>query len=72
MHQYLITHQGKMYIFKKNDEEHDEMFIDRCWFIVRNIKKRDLKQLTCLSHIWVNHKYLNVTYTPEIMDLILT
>jgi hypothetical protein len=72
MNKNLITHQGKIYIFQKNNDERDEMFFDRCWFIVKNIDKYqdNMSYLYHLSLLWVNHKYLKVTYNEEIMKAI--
>lgn len=69
MNQHLITHQGKIYIFQKNNDEREEMFIDRCWFIVKNIDNyiNNTSYLYHLSLLWANHKYLKVTYNEEIM-----
>lgn len=68
----VITHLGQTYSFAKKDEvETDQMFRDRCWWIVKNMHRHtpsDFKKLIALSHLWVSCKYLNVDYGMEVTD----
>ncbi len=68
----VITHLGQTYSFVKNDEvETDQMFRDRCWWIVKNIHhhpQKDVKKLIALSHLWASCKYFNVDYGTEVAD----
>lgn len=67
---HIITYNGKMYIFKNTMNEEESMFIERCWFIVKNMHRYsdDYAYLKNLSHIWVNHKHLQVLYDKTVMD----
>lgn len=66
----IITYDGKLYMFEQNDNEIEERFIERCWFIVKNIQtyKNKLDYLESLSHIWVNVRFLKATYDQNIME----
>jgi hypothetical protein len=57
-----IEYDGKSYWFK-NTNEREDMFMDKCWYIVKNIDKPNIQ---CLADIWVNKKYLDVCYPKEI------
>jgi hypothetical protein len=59
----IINYKGKMYVFKNTKEENRQIFIDRTWYIVKNIDKyEDYKYLEKLSYIWVSKKYYDVVY----------
>ena len=68
---HIITFNGKTYVFVK--DEHEEAyrhFINRAWWIVKNIDKRpdvDKKTLYHLSFIWSNMHHLGVVYDNSIM-----
>ena len=66
----VITHQGNTYKFDKNDEtEEDNMFRDRCWWIIKNLdSKKSSKELVALSHLWVSVKYYGTSYGTDIME----
>lgn len=67
----LIEYNGNHYFFKNLHNETTDMFFDRCWFIVKNIEKfKDRELLEKISLCWINHKYLGVTYSNEIMRYI--
>ena len=67
---HIITYNGAMYIFKNTTNEQEPMFIERCWFIVKNMHRysNDYAYLKNLSNIWVNHKHLQVVYDKAVMD----
>ena len=65
----LIEYEGFQYIFYNTLNEKKNMFIDRTWFMVKNINNFDYVYLEKLSFIWVNMKYLGVTYDANIPDL---
>jgi hypothetical protein len=44
------------------------MFIERCWFIVKNFDKYEYEELEALSYLWVNKKYLKCEYSKDLMD----
>lgn len=58
----LIEYEGFQYIFYNTLNEKKNMFIDRTWFMVKNINKFDYVYLEKLSFIWINMKYLGCTY----------
>jgi hypothetical protein len=67
----LIEYGGKHYVFYNTLNEKEHVFIDRTWFIVKNIKKiSDYKYLESLSHLWVNIKFLQTVYDANIMDIL--
>lgn len=65
----LIEDNGKHYIFHNLRNEKDMMFINRTWFIVKNIDKYkdNYKYLENLSFIWINNKYYDLIYDSKIM-----
>jgi hypothetical protein len=65
----LIEYEGFQYIFYNTLNEKKNMFIDRTWFMVKNINKFDYVYLEKLSFIWINMKYLGATYDAHIPDL---
>lgn len=67
---HIITHQGELYKFENINNELDDRFIERCWFIVKNIinYKDNYEYLEKLSHIWINIKYLSVSYDDGILN----
>lgn len=71
----MCTHNDRLFIFKNTvPSDTDEMFIERCWFIVKNLDKYvgRYEYLEKLSHIHVNVKFLGVGYDDEIMKEIST
>jgi hypothetical protein len=59
----IINYKGIVHIFYNKTDENEKMFIDRTWYIVKNLDKyEDLSYLEKLSHIWVSQKYYNVSY----------
>jgi hypothetical protein len=67
----LIEHGGKHYVFHNTRNENQQMFIDRTWFIVKNLASiPDYDYLENLSYIWVNNKYHNVMYPNEVMEVL--
>jgi hypothetical protein len=65
----LIEYDGKHYLFNNERNEKYQMFIDRTWFIVKNIHKyNDFKYLENLSFIWINNKYNGLIYNDTVMN----
>jgi hypothetical protein len=65
----IIQYKGKIYVFPLNEEGiPDKIYIDRLWFIVKNINKGSFEYITNVSYIWSNHKYYNLEYEPHIMN----
>lgn len=69
---HLIEYNGKFYVFENALNESENMFIDRCWFIVKNIDRFDYEYLEKLSYLWVTSKHLKCEYSKEIMDILGT
>jgi hypothetical protein len=67
---YIITYQDELYKFENITNELEDRFIERCWFIVKNIinYKHNYEYLEKLSHIWINIKYLSVSYDDDILN----
>lgn len=63
----IINYKGTTYVFENTGGEDPKMFVDRTWFIVKNIHKyEDMSYLESLSHLWLAKKYYNVEYPDEI------
>lgn len=69
----IIQYNGKHYVFYNLRNESEMMFQERTWIIVKNIHKfASLSDLEALSFIWINHKFLGVTYDEDIMERLKT
>ncbi len=67
-----INIQGYSYYFK-NDENLDEKdFIDRCWYIAKNLPKNleSFNNFQKYARIWSNMKNLNCRYDPELEKIV--
>lgn len=68
---HSIIYNGKTYIFVKEEEEEAyQHFVNRTWWIVKNIDRMpniDKKQLCNLSFIWSNVHHFGVIYDDVIM-----
>lgn len=65
---HVIKYKSSIYYFKNDLSEDNDKFIERCWFIVKNINNNNsYEYIKNLSHIWINHKYLNTIYDDSIM-----
>lgn len=66
----VIDYNGCRYIFNNTNDEVPEMFIKRCWFLVKNRNKYDNDDtLDMMSHIYVNEKYLGARYDKSTLVL---
>lgn len=67
---HIIIYQGQLFKFENINNELDTNFINRCWFIVKNKHNfnNNYEYLEKLSHIWVNIKYLGVSYDIDILN----
>jgi hypothetical protein len=66
----ICTLNDRLFIFRKTaSNDTDDMFIERCWFIVKNVDKYEgrFEFLEKLSHLHVSNKFLGVGYDDEIM-----
>lgn len=57
-----IDFQGVRYFFDNKNDEIPELFVKRCWYKVKNKNKYAENILEMLSHIWINEKFLGMTY----------
>lgn len=68
---HIITYNGRTYVFVKDEEdEAHQHFINRVWWIVKNIDRVpnvDRKTLYNLSYIWSNVYHSGVTYDDTLM-----
>ena len=68
-----ITHNGKLYLFKKDDNQSKDIYYDRCWFIARQETKNEEDNILNkqLSDIYINMKYLGCRYSKDIENKII-
>lgn len=57
-------------ILYKEDDESDDIFIERGQFIINNYNKYDYNELIKLSKIWINYKYKKCNYNKRLRDII--
>lgn len=69
---HSVEYKGKTYVFENTRGESDTMFIDRCWFVVKNYDKYDYPTLEAMSYVWVNKKYLKCNYTNDLSVMLET
>lgn len=67
---HVIHYNGNIFVFHNKNDELTHMFIDRSWFIAKNYKNftNQFDYLQNLSEIYINTRYLKVTYDQNIMD----
>lgn len=65
-----ILYKGKMYIFRKknNEDSNTKMHTERLWFIVKHLHKGSYEYINNISYIWMNHKFFELEYAPEVMS----
>lgn len=67
----IIQYKGRIHVFDDNKENiPDNVYLDRLWFIVKNIGKGPYEHVVLMSHIWMNNKHYNLEYSPHIMCLL--
>ena len=62
-----ITHDGKLCLFNKDNNQRQDIFYDKCWFIAKT-STDDLN--TKLADIYINMKYLGCRYNKNIENKI--
>lgn len=60
----IIEYKGRMFPFKKSIHITDNMFYDRCWFIVKN---QGVENVEAYADMWISFKYFESEYSDEIM-----
>lgn len=63
----IIEYKGTMYEFHKPRQLSEQMFQDRCWFIVKNYGKHGVE---VYADMWIAWKYFDVEYSKEYMNII--
>lgn len=59
----VIDYNGLRYVFANTNDEVPELFVKRCWFLVKNrTKYKNDEVLNMMSHIHINETYLGLTY----------
>jgi hypothetical protein len=63
----IIEYKGRLYPFTKNPNYTENMFLDRSWFIVKNIEQ---EMIESFADLWISVKYYKTEYSKEIMEKI--
>lgn len=64
-----ISKKGKSLLLVKDNNESNEIFLERMWFIVSQDTIDD--ETIKLSKIWINIKYLECRYSPYIYNKVV-
>lgn len=69
-----IDHDGRSWVFENKHSENTDMFYDRCWFIIQHHNKTDYsrKTLENIASLWINKKYLGISYCSKMEELLST
>ena len=62
--------KGISYYIEKLPDESDNIFFNRCWFIIKHepISIDEFNKLTTKSEIWSKHHFLKCVYNKKIQD----
>lgn len=64
----IIEYKGRMYPFvKPSNIGTEKMFLDRCWFIVKN---NDIENIESYADMWIAFKYYQSEYSKDNMEKI--
>jgi len=65
-----IEYRGNSYFIEKYNNESDDMFFKRGWFIIKNEPNTSEKMdyLTKISNHWINYKFLGCKYIDTIQQ----
>lgn len=65
----VIEFEGKMFLFEHNSDVFmtESMFLDKCWFIVKNNQVDDIEHY---ANMWIQVKYNKVEYEASCMQKI--
>ena len=65
-----FEYRGNSYYIEKDVNESDDIFFQRCWFIIKQepdcIEK--MNYLKNLSELWLNYKNLDCKYVDELQS----
>jgi hypothetical protein len=59
-----IEYKGKLFLFNAIPNLTEAMFMDRCWYIVKNINEPNIEEL---ADLWISKKYTKCQYDELIM-----
>ena len=62
-----IEYDGRIWVFDNKNGEDTDMFYDRCWFIIQHRERKNAKEL---ANLYINKKYLGVSYNHDIEALL--
>ena len=60
-----VRYKNRMYVIDKLSHENNDKAMTRLWFIVKYKSENpeiSEKELNCLSHMYVNEKYMRMKY----------
>tara|TARA_Y100000996_G_C22249217_1_gene531126 strand:- start:13 stop:243 length:231 start_codon:yes stop_codon:yes gene_type:complete len=63
-----IRHKDYVVYVEKEQNETNNSYIQRLWFIVKNITKNTYDELVLNSWFFVNINFNNITYTQDIQQ----
>jgi len=63
-----IIHNGKLFLFDKDNSQTNEIFYDKSWFIAKqeNNTNEDNIHNKQLANIYINMKYLGCRYSKNV------
>lgn len=63
-----FEYKGISYYLEKLQDETDNVFYERCWFIIKQQPNsiEEFNNLIIKSEVWSNHKFLNCKYHENI------
>ena len=61
-------HNGIFYSFPSENTQRDDIFYDKCWFIIKSnpLTEDEIIRCTYLADIYINIKYLGCRYARDI------
>ena len=65
-----FEYKGTSYYIEKLSDESDNIFFNRCWFIIKHepTSLEEFNKLIIKSEIWSKHKFLGCIYEKKIQD----
>lgn len=60
-----IEYKGKLYLFNTIPNLTETMFLDRCWYIVKNMNEPHIEEY---ADLWISKKYTRCHYEEAIME----
>ena len=62
-----FEYKGNLYYIDKNSNDTDNMFFDKCWYIIKHEpnNNKELIHLQKKAELWYNSKSLNCKYIED-------